>query len=167
MTRTELRLKFLDDLSLAETISLKDVLEPSPSIIGPPNYHDRSGLSLPPERSRLQVRLNELKDFVDSAEMKVATSKTFIMPFNFTRKFSFTPHLTYDGEELDVIYSTKLLGVYLTSDGKWDKNIDHIVSKANQKLWFLKRLKYLGASRDTLLEIYNLFVRHIHYGPLV
>ena len=81
------------------------------------------------------------------------------MPYNFTRKYSFTPHLTFDDEELEIIYSTKLLGVYLTSDGKWDMNTEHIVTKANQKLWFLKRLKHLGASRDTLIEIYNLFVR--------
>ena len=36
-----------------------------------------------------------------------------------------------------------------------------IVSKGNSRLWFLRRLKLLGASTATLLGIYKLFCRSI------
>ena len=34
-----------------------------------------------------------------------------------------------------------------------------MVGTANHKLWFLRRLKILGASHETLVDIYKLFVR--------
>lgn len=34
-----------------------------------------------------------------------------------------------------------------------------LVKSANKKMWFLRRLKILGASTDTLVDIYKLFVR--------
>ena len=56
---------------------------------------------------------------------------------------------------------TKLLGLTVTSDGRWDLNTKNTVIKGNSRLWFLRRLKLLGASRDTLLTIYKLFCRSV------
>ena len=91
--------------------------------------------------------------------MRIHCSKSKILPYNFTRKQQFTPTLTFDGEDLEVVYDARLLGVHISSDCRWVKNTDHIVAKASKKLWFLHRLKKFGASRETLIEIYNLFVR--------
>jgi hypothetical protein len=41
--------KYVDDLSLLESIDLKATLVPSPPVIGPPNLHELPGLSLPPD----------------------------------------------------------------------------------------------------------------------
>ena len=67
--------------------------------------------------------------------------------------------LTLDQTILDVVYETKLLGVTITSDCKWSKHIANITEKANSKIWFLRRLKSLGASTSTLIDVYKLFVR--------
>ena len=58
-----------------------------------------------------------------------------------------------------VVYETKLLGVTISSDCKWGPHVNHLVKSANKKMWFLRRLKILGASSDTLVDIYKLFVR--------
>ena len=52
MNDNEVRLKFIDDLTLAEAVSLVklEVLDP---VIGPPTYHERNGVALPPESSRV------------------------------------------------------------------------------------------------------------------
>lgn len=91
--------------------------------------------------------------------MKINTGKTKIMPFNFTRKFDFLPRYTLNGEKLEPVHCTRLLGVIVSSDGKFSENTKHIVRRASSKLWFLRRLKSLGASADSLLDLYRLFVR--------
>ena len=40
-----------------------------------------------------------------------------------------------------------------------DQNTSNIVQKGNSRLWFLRRLKSLGESKETLKDIYKLFCR--------
>ena len=79
--------KYVDDLSLLESIDLKATLVPSPPIIGPPNLHELPGLSLPPDLSILQHQLEDLLVFTDKNKMKINFKKTKILPFNFSKKF--------------------------------------------------------------------------------
>ena len=146
----ELRLKYIDDLSMAETVQLKTKLS---------TKTDGTGLFLPPNSSRLQQRLDDLTEYVVNHDMALNTDKTKIMSFNFTRKYNFVPELSIDGVTLEVVTRTKLLGVICTSDCKWKENTRYIVTKATKKLWFMRRLKNLGASNTTLVDVYRLFVR--------
>ena len=66
-----------------------------------------------------------------------------------------------EGNKLEIVQNSKLLGLTVTSNGRWDLNAKNTVLKANSRLWFLRRLKLLGASRDTFLVIYKLFGRSI------
>ena len=106
--------------------------------------------------------------YLKEHDMKINKAKTKIIPFNFSRNKDFVPTTSLYGEKLDVVYKTKLLGVICTSDCKWNENTKHLVSKVNSKLWFLRRLKTLGASTETLLDIYKLFIRsHLEFcAPL-
>ena len=47
----------------------------------------------------------------------------------------------------------------IRSDCKWTSNTTYITNKAKARLWFLRRLKSLGASLATLVEIFKLFLR--------
>ena len=161
VTDLEARLKFVDDLSLAECLRLDSNLTPSKELIGPRNYHDRNGLVLPPEQSRLQKRLHEVSESADLHDMKLNLSKTKIMPFNFTKKYDFVPTFSIDGNPIDVVYKSKLLGLTITSDCRWDENTKNFVKKGNSRLWFIRRLKLLGACEGTLLDIYKLFCRSV------
>ena len=109
--------KYVDDLSLLESIDLKATLVPSPPVIGQPNLQELPGLSLPPDLSILQHQLEDLLVFTDKNKMKINFKKTKILPFNFSKKFDFLPQLNFPNcEPLEVIYSTRLLGVTLTSN---------------------------------------------------
>ena len=98
--------------------------------------------------------------------MEISIKKTFIQPFCFSRRFNFTPELFYDGEQLDVVYTAKLLGVHFSSDLRWNTHISEMSKKANSKLFFIRRLKDLRASQSTLVEIYKLFIRLKFAAPL-
>ena len=151
VTESELRLKFVDDLTLSEVVKLKQQLQPSPPFIGPLNFHERNGYHLPKNQSKLQSRLTELEQFVNENHMKINSSKSKVQPFNFSRKYDFLPSLSFENEELEVVYSTKLLGVHIESSCKWEENTRNLVHKSNPKLWFLRRLKNLGTSPQMLL----------------
>jgi len=48
-----------------------------------------------------------------------------------------------------------LLGVTINCTLKWDDHIDTDISKAAQRLWFLKKLKRAGVSVDDLVHYYQ------------
>ena len=78
-----------------------------------------------------QSRLNSIEQYANLHQLKINKKKTKLMPINFTRKYDFLPKLNIGDEQLDVIYSSKLLGVILTSDCKWTENTKYIVKKGN------------------------------------
>ena len=64
-------------------------------------------------------------------------------------------------KQLDVVYTFKLLGVIISSDLKWHEHTAYIVSKAKKRLWYLRRLCKMGASNETLVEMFNLKIRSL------
>ena len=62
---------------------------------------------------------------------------------------------------LGVVQEMKLLGVIITSDLKWHRNTENITIKAYKRLWILKRLKQMGASTATLIDVYTKHVRSV------
>ena len=146
----EVRLKFVDDLSLAESVRLDTQL-----------HHDCSGYYLPARESILQRRLDDISSAAEAHDMIINLDKTKIMAFNFTRKYRFEPCFSLEGTQLEVVKETKLLGLTVSNDCRWDRNTKDIVQRGQARLWFLRRLKLLGASRSTLIDIYKLFCRSV------
>ena len=86
-------------------------------------------------------------------------TKTII--FNYTNKYQFTTRLTLDGQNVEVIDSTKLLGTIISNDLKWSLNTAVIVKKANARMELLRKVSSFGASVEDLKTIYTLFVRSL------
>ena len=55
----------------------------------------------------------------------------------------------------------RILGLVIRSDMKWSSNSEHIMAKALQRLWVLRRLKTLGARHQDLLDVYIKQVRSV------
>ena len=62
--------------------------------------------------------------------------------------------MALNGQKLQVVEETMLLGVVITTDLKCSANTAYIVKRAIRKLWCLRRLKALGASQEDLLDVY-------------
>ena len=152
---------FIDDLTLLERISLKDLVQKE-KIIGPLNYHDRYNLTLPPQKSILQHQLQDLKVFTDQHHMKLNSKKTKCIPFNTSKSKDFMPQLQLeDGSYLEVIYQLKLVGLVINSQLSWSAHVDYTVKRVNKILWQLTRFKQIGASQDKLVQFYTLKIRSI------
>ena len=65
-----------------------------------------------------------------------------------------------DHHIIDLVVETRLL-IVLRSDLSWSSNTDSIVQRCNSKLWFLRRLKKLGAGMEDLIDMYHKHVRSI------
>ena len=55
----------------------------------------------------------------------------------------------------------KLLGVIITNDLKWHENTHNITKKAFSRLWVLRILRNMGASKSTLLDVYMKQIRSV------
>ena len=158
-----LHLKYVDDLTLMESISLKDALcvDTSKEWERPLNFHERTEHMLIPDQCQIQAELNKLSEYAATNKMKINQAKTKIMLFNSSKQRDFQPKIQLDGSQLEVVEQMKLLGVIVTSDLKWHENTRHITKKAYGRLWILKRLKTMGASTKTLLDVYCQQVRSV------
>ena len=154
--------KYVDDLTLLEIVKLKGLLITKDSFIGPLNFHERHNLQLPSEKTILQHKLQDLLCFTEENEMKINLKKTKVIPFNFTKTMDFIPDISFpDGDPLEVIYQTKLVGVIVDSTLSWGPHVDYTVKNANKKLWLLVRFKSRGATQEQLLTLFQLKIRCI------
>jgi hypothetical protein len=93
--------------------------------------------------------------------MKLNYKKTKLMLFNPGKVRDFMPHFSIDGNEIELVEETKLLGVIVSSNLSCSSNVDYIIKRCNSKLWILRRLKKLGADNEDLKEIYISQIRSI------
>ena len=157
-----IHMKFIDDMTVAESIDLKQKLIPNPDL-NPPrpvNYHDRTGHVLNMGQSQVQVQLNELMEYTKKNEMKINGEKSKAILFNSARKYDFFPNLKLDnGDTLEVVEELKLLGVILTSNLSWHAQADYMCQRAYSRIWMLRRLKPLGANQEELIDVYTTQIR--------
>ena len=118
----QIHLKYVDDLTLAETVNLpeklvllKDSERPLPDC-----FHARTGHA----NSAVQEQLVKTMEYAEQNEMKVNIKKSKVMLFNPCRSVDFMPKLELDGAELELVESFKFLGVVIRSDMKWTDNTE-------------------------------------------
>ena len=94
--------------------------------------------------------------------MKLNPSKCNEMLINFMSNHNFVINPIILGNNvIERISTYKLIGVYISSDLKWDYHIDYIVKKANKRLFSLRILKQSGATPVALAKVFVTIVRPI------
>ena len=126
-----IHLKYVDDLTIAEALKLKNVLkvENNRGWERPLNYHNRTEQLLNPIDFQVHAQLGVLANYANKNEMKINQTKSKVMHFNTSYKNYFTPELEIDGVMLELVEKMKLLGVIITSDLKWRENTEFITKK--------------------------------------
>ena len=158
-----LHLKYVDDLTIAEAIKLKEKLISVPMSDRPlpDSYHARTGHALPEDESEVFKQLKETERYAKENNMKVNYKKTKVILFNNCKKWDFMPELEMEGHQLELAEEMKVLGVVMRSDMKWSSNTKYIVDKAYSRLWMMRRLKILGVGPDHIKDVYLKQVRSV------
>jgi hypothetical protein len=159
----QMHAKYIDDLTVAEALNLKEVLtvEREEELIRPLNYHKRTEHKIKVNCSRVEDKLAEIEEHARQNQMEINQKKTKLMLFNTAIKYDYKPHIEVNGETLEVVSRMKLLGVIITDNLKWHENTAHITKKAFSRLWIIRRLKSMGASKTTLIDIYYKQIRSV------
>jgi hypothetical protein len=80
--------------------------------------------------------------------------KSKIMIFSQHKKLDFMPEMQLiQDENIEVVEEMKIVGFMLRSDLKTCSNTRYIIKKAYSRMWIIRRLKALGASRSRLLDV--------------
>ena len=93
--------------------------------------------------------------------MQLNEKKTKSIIFNFSKKNQFTTNLSVNNVKLEIVNEVKLLGTYITSDLKWNKNTKVIVKKAYARMQLLTKSANFTNNRYDLRSIYLTFIRSI------
>ena len=66
-----------------------------------------------------------------------------------------------NGKNIEITDKTKLLGVIISNDLKWEDNTDLLIKKANARMQLLRKCASFTKDKNELKNIYILFVRSI------
>ena len=150
------KVKWVDDLSVMAALHLPSSLVPDtrPDIPRPVSYRGRHGLRLPEESNELQSELHSLNKYAESHLMSVNHLKTKVMLFARHRKYDCMPELQLiPHTNIEVVEEMKIVGFLLRSDMKTISNTNYIIKKAYGRMWIIRRLKSLGASKTRLIDV--------------
>ena len=152
-----MQLKYIDDSSKATSINLKRSLTEDPvNRPRPLNYHERHQTILKPEENVLQHELNRFHAWTLDNKLPVNSGKCYVIQFSRSRKYDFP--LDYTIGESDILEekkTTRILGIQIQSDLRWDAQVSQMISRASKTTWVLRRMRALGVDRRTLVEFWN------------
>ena len=106
--------KYVDDLTIGENRSVGD-------------------------KSNLQEHMNTLQEWSDLNKLKLNPSKCQAMQIYFGKNVIPDVSLNISDQRLEVVSKVKLLGVMIKEDLKWDSQVESIQTKANQKMFMLRK----------------------------
>ncbi|KAI4899218.1 hypothetical protein NFI96_023461 [Prochilodus magdalenae] len=90
---------------------------------------------------------------VDNLSLNVDKTKEMFVDFRRTRRDHSPLHI--DGSTVEIVKSTKFLGVHLAEDLTWPLNTSTITKKAQQRLYFLRRLRKAHLPPPILTTFYR------------
>ncbi len=129
--------KYVDDTTLSELLCVHD------------------------QPSNMHVYFQQLLDWADNNDMVVNLNKTKEMIMGPPSKISNLPPLEVPTGRIERANTVKLLGVHLDANFFWKSHVEAIVSKATQRLYFLKQLKRAGVPHRQLLYFYTTAIRPV------
>ena len=105
--------------------------------------------------------MDALQKWTNNNLQKLNPKKSNIMIFNFTEDFQFATRLFLENNLLETVTETKLLGTLVTSDLKWSRNTQMLVSKAYKRMIILQRLSKFNPPTKDLIDIYKIYIRSV------
>jgi hypothetical protein len=154
------RFKYIDDLSVLQLVLLSGLLVEY-------DFHQHVASDividmqyLPATSYSTQDQLNSISDWTHNNLMKLNEAKSNYMIFRRTKE-SFATRLTVNDVLLERKSVTQLLGVWISEDLSWSRNCQEICRKAFTRFSLITKLRYVGVSREDLLDIYILFIRSV------
>ena len=154
------KFKYIDDLSLVDAIKTKDNLTQYDVHQRVPNDVATEQPFLPTAAFKSQTRNENISKWTHENKMKLNTEKSNYMVIS-RKKDTFATRLKLDNKTVERQTQIRHLGVWLSENMSWDKNISEICKKSYARIRMLSKLKYVGTNQKDLVLLYSLHIRSI------
>ncbi|KAK0135194.1 RNA-directed DNA polymerase from mobile element jockey [Merluccius polli] len=120
------------------------------------------GLISDNDETHYREEIQLLTRWCSDNNLMLNTSKTkeVIVDYRKSRRTEHAP-LLISGGEVERVDNIKFLGIHISSDLTWSLNTSHLVKKAQQRLYFLRKLKRAGLSSRLLSNFYRSTIESI------
>jgi len=109
----------------------------------------------------LQTELDHIREWCSSVQLQMNPKKTKVMDIITTKKPLELSTIIAEGTTIEKVNQTKLLGLNIQHDMKWDAHIHETVKKASKRLYAVLALRNLGSPRNLLMQYYSATIRSI------
>uniref|UniRef100_A0A3B1K4B1 Reverse transcriptase domain-containing protein n=1 Tax=Astyanax mexicanus TaxID=7994 RepID=A0A3B1K4B1_ASTMX len=107
------------------------------------------------DESHYRSEVSRLASWCKHNNLSLNTEKTKEIVVDFRRTHTLHTPLFINGTAVERVSSTKFLGVHVTEDLSWSTNSASLARKANQRLYFLRKLKRAGAPTPIMTTFYR------------
>ena len=140
----------VNDLSVANMNIWKYVDDTNPA-----ESVEKNGTSL------MQSRVDEFVTKSRADGFQLNESKCKELSISFTKSENTLEPVTINNTNIEVVSSAKLPGVMISSDLKWNVQIEMICKKVAARLYFLRQLKRAKVPANDLLGFYTTCIRPV------
>ena len=120
------------------------------------------GLITNSDESEYRDQVNKLISWCNDNNLELNINKTKEMIVDFMRKKSSPPSpLVISGRTVEIVQQFKFLDSTISSNLKWELNVVNIVKKAQQRLYFLRRLRSFGLTTQVMLNFYRAVIESV------
>ncbi|XP_061617105.1 uncharacterized protein LOC133471509 isoform X3 [Phyllopteryx taeniolatus] len=123
-------------------------------VTAPPHPHAASALGRPKEAERPELRCGR-------HNLELNTLKTVEMIVDFRRHPSPQLPLTLSSRLVSTVETFKFLGITISQDLKWATNINSVLKKAQQRMYFLRLPRKHGLPPELLRQFYTAVVESV------
>ena len=108
--------------------------------------------------SQMQQAGDQTTEWSEENNMLINTEKTKEMVIYFGRKPLALKPITICGKEIERVDTTKILGVIVNNNLKWNDHVDYICGKAGTRIYFLIMLQRAGVPPEDIIQVYKSIV---------
>jgi hypothetical protein len=120
------------------------------------------GLITNSDESEYRDQVNKLISWCNDNNLELNVNKTKEMIVDSKRKKSSpSSPLVTDGRTVEIVQHFKFLGSTISSNLKLELNVVNIVKKAQQRLYFLRRLRSFGLTTQVMLNFYRAVIESV------
>ena len=107
------------------------------------------------DESSYRDEVSQLTTWCRDNNLTLNVEKTKEIVVDFRRAHTQHPPLTINGVAVERVSSTKFLGVHITEDLSWKTNTASLAKKAQQRLYFLRKLRKAKAPATIMRSFYR------------
>ncbi|GFO27611.1 reo_6 protein [Plakobranchus ocellatus] len=120
-----------------------------------------TGLILHNDESNFRKQIDLIVNWCSKNNLHLNVDKTKEIIVDFRRGETPPPPLLIHGATVERVPSFKFLGTHVSDKLTWDINLDNIVKKARQRLYFLRKLKSFDVGSDILINFYRATIESV------